>query len=67
MTEDCIRSHLNWLSLSHYNRFDSPQFNPIQTYQEIQYKSPKITRLLKNMERLDKADKRRFGHSEIYS
>ena len=59
---DCVRNAANWSSISPHNKFDKDEFNAEETGKEIELRSPKLAKILQNIERLDSEDLAKHGH-----
>ena len=59
---DCVRNAANWSSISPHNKFDKVEFNVKETGKEIGFRSPKLAKILQNIERLDAEDMQKHGH-----
>uniref|UniRef100_A0A6C0D4H5 Helicase ATP-binding domain-containing protein n=1 Tax=viral metagenome TaxID=1070528 RepID=A0A6C0D4H5_9ZZZZ len=58
---DCIRKKSNWSKSSKHYKFDNPSFQPETLLNDIPTHSPKLDALLKKIDELDKADKKKHG------
>lgn len=58
----CVRNVGNWASVKAYHRFDSQQFNPEKLKSELDIISPKVAKLISNINSLDRSDQKKFGH-----
>lgn len=58
----CVRNVGNWGNIKLWHRFDNKLFDPIKLKKELNIISPKVVKLLENIERLDKKDQNSFGH-----
>ena len=58
---ECVRNVANWSSVESHNKFDKSSFDPYQTSQDVELRSPKLAKLIQNIERLDKLDQAKYG------
>jgi len=57
----CVRNTSNWATVEKHHKFDSPDFDAIQTADDIKTRSPKLHKILKNIRKLDKEDQSQHG------
>ena len=57
----CVRTTSNWATISPHNKFDKPEFDAKSTKAEIEYKSPKLAKILQNIRKFDREDEARYG------
>ena len=58
----CVRNAANWSTVEPYHKFDKPRFDPFYTAADIKTRSPKLDKLLQNIQRLDSEDQAKYGH-----
>jgi Type III restriction enzyme, res subunit len=58
---DCIREVGNWSKMKRYYQFDTDAFVPEAFEQHMKEASPKLTRLFKQISKLDKTDLKKHG------
>ena len=58
---ECIRKRSNWSSASNEIKFDNEEFNPDFLLNEMKFRSPKLVKLLKNIDSLDDRDVQKYG------
>jgi hypothetical protein len=59
----CVRKKSNWSKTGEEFKMDDEKFNPKALLKEIKTRSPKLDRLLKNIEKLDRDDRKIHGHT----
>jgi len=63
---ECVRNAANWSSVAKHNKFDQSEFSVEKTGEDIATRSPKLHKILQNIEKLDAEDMakhgRRFKH-----
>jgi hypothetical protein len=63
---ECVRNAANWSSVAKHNKFDQVEFSVEKTGEDIATRSPKLAKILQNIEKLDAEDMakhgRRFKH-----
>ena len=57
----CIRKITNWSNAKQYHKFDNKNFDSKQTKLDIETCSPKLEKLLKNIQQLDIEDMKKSG------
>ena len=60
---ECVRKKLNLSKSSTPYKFDNPNFSPDELLDDIKTRSPKLVALLENIEKLDKMDMKKDGHT----
>jgi hypothetical protein len=60
---ECVRKKLNLSKSSTPYKFDNPKFSPDELLDDIKTRSPKLVALLDNIEKLDKMDMKKDGHT----
>ena len=58
---NCVRKKSNWGKLNKVYKFDSPFFNINQFNSDISIQSPKLAKLLSNIDKLDHEDNLKYG------
>jgi hypothetical protein len=58
---ECVRKKSNWSKSSNQYKFDNLSFEPETLLKDIPTHSPKLEALLKKIDELDKADKKKHG------
>ena len=59
---ECIRKRSNLSKANDAYKLDSPDYNPELLLKHVTSQSPKLEKLLENIEKLDKRDKEKDGH-----
>ena len=58
---NCVRNAANWSTVEKHHKFDKPEFDPFKTAEDVASRSPKLAKILQNIQRLDAEDKRKYG------
>lgn len=58
---NCVRKKSNWGKVNKVYKFDSPYFNINQFNNDISIQSPKLAKLLSNIDKLDHEDNLKYG------
>lgn len=60
---ECIRKKTNWSKSNNSFKFDNNNFDPKLLLEELEFRSPKLQKLLDNISKLDEKDKKEYGRT----
>ena len=58
---NCVRNAANWSTVEKHHKFDKPDFDPFKTAEDVASRSPKLAKILQNIQRLDAEDRQKYG------